>query len=126
MPIDLNRIDRIHSRLERLKRKRDDLLFPPSVAELIQLDCEIERLEQELAKLHDRAKDSLGSRERATLLKLVIGMAVEGYDYVPGAARNDAVAEIAADLEKVGVAVSADTVRDYLKEAVELVLPKRK
>lgn len=65
----------------------------------------------------------MGTRERDTLLKLVVGMAVEAYRYDPNAARSAIPAEIASDLAKHGVAVTDDTVRKYLKEAAATVLP---
>jgi hypothetical protein len=64
---------------------------------------------------------SLGTRERETLLKIIIGMAIEGYRYNPGAAKNTAVSEIANDLEKLGITVSDDTVRKWLNEGAELL-----
>lgn len=71
------------------------------------------------------SRDDLGTRERDTLLKLVIGMAVEGYRYSPGAVRNEAPAEIASDLAKHGLSITDDTVRKWLKEAAEKVLPNK-
>jgi hypothetical protein len=72
----------------------------------------------------DRRDAELGTRERDTLLKLVIGMAIEGYRYSPGAARNDAPAEIASDLAKHGMSMTDDTVRKWLKEAANKMLPQ--
>jgi hypothetical protein len=64
--------------------------------------------------------------ERQTLLKLVLGMAMVGYKYSPNALRNTATAEIAGDLETLGLYVSNDTVLKWLKEATKAVLdPKR-
>jgi hypothetical protein len=65
----------------------------------------------------------LGARERESLLKLVIGMAVAAYRYNPNASRSDVVSEIASDLEKTGVALDVDTVRKYVREARELLPP---
>ncbi len=59
----------------------------------------------------------LRTRERDSLLKLVIGMAVGGYSYDPKAGRSPTVSEIADDLERAGVGLDADTVRKYLNEA---------
>lgn len=66
---------------------------------------------------------SFGARERESLLKLVIGMAVEAYRYDPKANRSDIIGEIAGDLEKVGIPLDADTVRKYLYEARDLLPP---
>lgn len=67
----------------------------------------------------------LGTAERNTLLKLVIGMAIKGYGYDPQAARSPCAGEIVADLENLGIAITDDTVRKWLKEAATSVLPKK-
>ena len=79
---------------------------------------EIESLRAEYVRL--QAND-LGTRERETLLKIIIGMAVKGYRYDPEAKRNTAVSDIVKDLEELGIAVSDDTVRKYLKSASQLL-----
>jgi len=66
----------------------------------------------------------IGTRERDSLLKLVIGMAVAAYVYDPKAARSDKVKEIADDLLAAGVPLDVDTVRKWLREAAELLPPK--
>jgi hypothetical protein len=66
----------------------------------------------------------LAARERESMLKLIIGMAIAGYRYDPKAKRNDSVREITDDLEECGVALSDDPVRKYLTEGAELVPPK--
>ena len=76
-------------------------------------------------EISERKTHELGTRERETLLKLVIGMAIEGYRHSPEAARSDAPAEIASDLAKHGISVTDDTVRKWLKEAAHTVLPKK-
>ncbi len=68
---------------------------------------------------------SLGTAERNTLLKLVIGMAIKGYGYDPRAARSPSAGEIVADLQNLGIAITDDTVRKWLKEAATSVLPKK-
>lgn len=63
----------------------------------------------------------LGARERESMLKLVIGMAVAGYRYDPKEKKSDKVSEIASDLAKIGVPLDVDTVRKYLREGRELL-----
>ena len=53
----------------------------------------------------------LGTRERDTLLKIIIGMALAGYKYDPALSRSPIPQEIADDLAQQGVAVDVDTVR---------------
>ena len=66
-------------------------------------------------------KVDLTTTERQSLLKLVIGMATQAYKYDPAAARSAVLPEIVSDLEAAGVALEADTVRKYLKEAADLL-----
>jgi len=56
-------------------------------------------------------------------LKLVIGMAVRGYKYQPGSSRSDATGDIANDLEHLGIALDADTIRKYLRDGAALLPP---
>ena len=62
-------------------------------------------------------------KERDFVLKLIIGMAVKGYAFDPAANRTKAISEITSDLEELGLALSDDTVRKWLKEAGELLPP---
>ena len=73
---------------------------------------------------HDRPEKPLATRERDSLLKLVIGMAVGGYRYDATALRSERPTEIANDLASAGVPLDVDTVRKWLKEAADL-LPRR-
>jgi hypothetical protein len=63
----------------------------------------------------------LGARERDSMLKLVIGMAIKGYAYDPKAGRSGAAREIAGDLQSAGLALDEDTIRKYLNEAKGLL-----
>jgi len=63
----------------------------------------------------------LGARERDSLLKLVIGMAIGGYGHDPKAGRSSTAKDIAGDLARVGLPLDEDTVRKYLFEARELL-----
>jgi hypothetical protein len=68
---------------------------------------------------------SIGTRERESLLTLVIGMAVGGYGYDPKASRSPQPSEIAGDLARCGVSLDVDTIRKWLKEAAELLPPDK-
>ncbi len=69
------------------------------------------------------AEKPLPTTERNYLLKLVIGMAMKGYTYDPSAAKSTAIKEIADDLNYLGMSITDDTVRKYLKQAAATVLP---
>jgi len=90
------------------------------IATLSDRIAELEKA-QALASASDKP---LGVRERESLLKLVIGMAVEGYRYDARIERSPHVAEIASDLENAGVSLDVDTVRKWLRAAAELLPPK--
>jgi hypothetical protein len=64
-------------------------------------------------------------RERDSLLKLVIGMAIKGYTHDPAASKSNAPKEIADDLASLGMPITDDTVRKYLKQAADTVLPAK-
>lgn len=65
--------------------------------------------------------EELDIRERDSLLKLIVGMAVGGYGYDLTAKKSPTVSLILEDVEKLGLAVSDETVRKYLKEATRLL-----
>lgn len=112
--------------MEHWKNKPDhysvESCFPSSrLPEKSQAVVTREHLERFESSLVDSKERELGTRERETLYKIIIGMAVRGYSHNPGAQRSNAIADIARDLEHVGVPVSDDTVRKYIKEAAELL-----
>lgn len=102
---------------------RDALL-----AQIKGLNGECARLRGELEALKSQRAipaeaKPLSTRERDSLLKLVIGMAVQGYKFQPRAARSQVPSEIAGDLEQLGIGLDVDTVQKYLKEGAELLPP---
>lgn len=82
-------------------------------------------LEESMTKAAENGEKSLGTTERETLLKLVIGMAIDGYGHDPAAAKSKIPKEIAGILAGLDMPVSDDTVRKYLKQATDLVLPAK-
>jgi len=97
-------------------------------AQLEQTAQERDALQAKLKELENRWLSStereLKPRERDSLYKLVIGMAMKGYRYNPNALKNLAVSEIASDLELLGIGLSDDTVRKWLLEAAQLLSPE--
>lgn len=79
--------------------------------------------EGKVKKFPPKPENDISQRERDTLLKLVIGMAVKGYAYDPKAARNSSIKDIADDLASLGISLDPDTVRKWVKEAAE-ILPR--
>ena len=78
-------------------------------------------LSPENKRMNNQTSNELNPKERESLLKLVIGMAVEQYGYNPNASRNEATAHIASDLATNGVPLDRDTILKWLREASELL-----
>jgi hypothetical protein len=98
-------------------QRRDD-----AMARVAILESEIAALRNELEKAREARKEkSLGTRERDSLLKITIGMAMAGYKYDPRSSRNPATSEIVDDLLRLGVGVDAETLRKFLREGVQLL-----
>jgi hypothetical protein len=68
-----------------------------------------------------QGEKSLRTRERDTLLKLVVGMAVKRYGFDPQATRGTAIPEIVDDLASIGITLDPKTVRKWLTEAADLL-----
>jgi hypothetical protein len=83
--------------------------------------------EQITAKSTLRATE-LSTTERTTMLKLILGMAIDAYQYDPQSSRNKATGankgSIHAALSLHGLSVDEDTIRKYLTEAAKLFPPK--
>jgi hypothetical protein len=80
--------------------------------------------QQEKPKLI-KEKSALSEVERNTMLKLIIGMAMDSYGYDPESRKNSATgtnsASISAKLELKGVFVNDDTIRKYLNQAKDIL-----
>lgn len=96
-------------------------IFPHS-AEWGITKADIEHLEAKLTidSLCKHTTD-IHPRERNTMLKIIIGMAIKGYAYNPLAAKNSSASEVSGDLAEVGIPVSDDTIRKLLIEATALL-----
>lgn len=119
------------------KRLSDTLSEPFSVNDVMQLASdghlmlswqahmqglsreEIERFEGAINKTKN-SKNELHPTERDSLLKLIIGMAIDGYGYDPKASRSPVPREIAEHLESRGLSIDDDTVRKWLNRAKEV------
>jgi hypothetical protein len=63
-------------------------------------------------------------RVRASMLKLIIGMALTHYDYDPAVAKSPVPKQIADHLFAAGVGLNSETVRKFLQEASALLPPR--
>jgi hypothetical protein len=64
-------------------------------------------------------EEILNQKSKASMQKMILGMAKARYGYDPNSHRNKAIAEITADLDRLGLGLSEDTVRRWLREAVD-------
>lgn len=62
---------------------------------------------------------SMKSKEKETLLKILLGLALTNYEFNPQASRNSTAREIKDDLLLHGISVDEDTVRKWLNESKE-------
>src|SRR5262245_3012224 len=65
----------------------------------------------------------LHTKERESLLKLVIGMAAAYHGYDRTVDRSEIPGEIVSELNRVGLSIDVGTVRKFLKQGLQL-LPK--
>ena len=79
---------------------------------------EIEKFE---ARFLPNRPDAVGARERQTLYKIIIGMAVDAYGYAPSSMRSPFPKELEGILDRLGVPVSDDTIRKKIAEASEFL-----
>ena len=99
------------------------------------LHCELMKLKKPVeqnaisdvkgAYVCDAQDKPISEFERTSMLKLIIGMAINAYDYDPDKTRNAATGEnsngISSKLLTNGIKIDADTVRKYLTEAKKLI-----
>jgi hypothetical protein len=85
--------------------------------EKAELEKEVERLRRETSPDEDR----LHPKERQSLLKLVLGLAMGTYSYDPRRARSGVPKELVSDLQTLGISLDEDTIRKWLRAAAEQV-----
>jgi hypothetical protein len=117
------------SSYDELKKKYEEAVeFLDELSRRVQADqglqdalrARVAELEAKLNMAPPSERGVLG-KERESVLKLIIGMAVKGYSYDPNSSRSTTVSEIASDLAQLGLSLTDDTVRKWLKEASELL-----
>jgi regulator of replication initiation timing len=106
----------LQRRYERLDERNSDLLKENQDLRY-QLEC------QRTATAP--APKEVSTKERASLLKMVIAMATDGYGYDPYANKSPIPRQIAQIIQDKGMRLDEDTVRVYLRKAVADELPAR-
>lgn len=94
-------------------------------------EMRIVELSAELHFAHDRIEsleavaapedEELNPKERTSLHKMLIAMAMKHYRYNPRAARNDATKTVQSTVENYGMKISEDTVRQHLRAACSVL-----
>jgi hypothetical protein len=79
--------------------------------------AELDELRTKLAQFEKKPLAAV-TKERNTLLKLVIGMAIAAYRYDP-TTRGAIPKEIVGDLDELGIWIDEDTVRTWLKKGYD-------
>jgi hypothetical protein len=106
-------IDAANERLAAEAKKMSDL-----IQERETLKQKIDQLEAEHTS-QPTSEKPLSTKERDTLLKLILGMAIEQYNYDPEAPRSEAFKNIHDDCAGLGLSLDTDTIRKWLKEAAQ-------
>jgi hypothetical protein len=117
------RLDRLRSQL--LRAKSDDAVKDAdSPSHLVDwaLAAGISVPPDLISALENRGTGpTMEGRERASLLKLVLGMATKHYEFKPAASKSPVPKQIADDLAEAGLQINPETVRKFLREAIGLL-----
>lgn len=90
-------------------------------AELMTQLYELRTLKYEIDQAATSKKEKpISTRERETLLKMIIGMAVDGYGFDPNAGRSSLAKELSEIFTSQGIPITDDTIRKWLQEASQL------
>lgn len=74
-----------------------------------------------LGRPHAADNKPLDPRERSTMLKLIIALAVNGYGYDPKAERSTIPSEIESDMNLLGIGINLETIRKHLRSGSALL-----
>jgi hypothetical protein len=107
-----------HAVIDWMTHYRD--LKVKSDREIDRLKKKIEELQGVIAEAHAGDKP-LHAKERNSMLKMIVGMAIAYHGYDTEAERSTTVSEITAELHRIGIDLTDDTVRKYLSESRELL-----
>lgn len=85
----------------------------------------IRKLEAKLKKYNKpHGEEPLNTKERSTLLKMIIAMAIKGYSYNPAVGRSPTANEISQDMHALQLSCTDDTIRKMLNAAKDYLPPK--
>ncbi|KUJ76303.1 hypothetical protein AVO45_13465 [Ruegeria marisrubri] len=132
-PVDDHRLTRLVEENADLNRKLNAQIAKVTELEEMQIvrneatgtgDEEIARLRQKIKELSEDADSpsAKGAQAKriASLQKALIAMAVDGYSYDPRRAKSDVPVQVAEKSEELGIPMTPQTVRKYLREAADI------
>jgi hypothetical protein len=110
---------------EEIKRYEGDIVDSKSIykekcAEVTRLEGELVSCKEDLEQIKSKEKP-FNTKERESMLKIIIGTAVRGYGYQPKELKSPIPKQITDDLVSQGISLDVDTVRKYLREAQEFL-----
>src|SRR5690606_16188263 len=92
--------------------------FDEHIPEIINWEARYRELAEEYAELKNY---QFTKRERNNFLRLIFAMAVKGYSYTPGQAKEKLYTEIEGDMASLGLEYSSNRIREKLQEAVTVL-----
>jgi hypothetical protein len=95
-------------------------LFERAIAQRDEAVARAADLERQVSRSADSPKP-LATREKETLLKMIIAMAIDGYGYGPNSSKSPTPKELADAVHGQGLDLDVDTIRAKLKEAAALL-----
>lgn len=111
--------EELKQRIDQIELDVDDRFY----AELEKFYPNKSGRKRKLTKQVEDSSENFDIRERASMLKMIIAMAVDGYAYKIDLERSSIPKEIADALDQMGISLDLDTIRKYLKEGRD-ILPK--
>lgn len=85
------------------------------------LTTENEQLKLQQASVEPEPEKPINAKSRLSLLKLVLGMAIDGYRFDPKSSKSSLPGELVDDLALIGISIDESTVRSWLREAASSV-----
>jgi erythromycin esterase-like protein len=96
---------------------RDLLVKQDELISQLSAEIEVLKTERKPEEFRSQTAPTVDQASRESLLKMILGMALEQYAYEPSAYRSGATSNISSDLDSQGLSLDLKTIRKILKEA---------
>lgn len=97
-----------------------DLKVHPGFTSMLENKLNLSSSPAHVSNLPESLKP-MEDREKLSMSKLIAAMAIDGYGYDPKARRSDIPNEIQGIADRMGLEISGNTIRKYLKMGSELI-----